>query len=96
MLTITLFMYSCQEIRTMNNQELGMRNFSEREFGRIFCGNAAKNRAFRGCAIAPAPALRAVAASHPSNPLRGPGAFCCNPGCMGEQRYSCLRISFVM
>ncbi|MDR3336169.1 MAG: DNA polymerase II [Treponema sp.] len=29
------------------------------------------DRAFRGSAIAPAPALRAVAASHPSNPLRG-------------------------
>jgi hypothetical protein len=39
-------------------------------FGRIFCGKAAKNRALRGCAIAPAPALRAVAAAHPSNPLR--------------------------
>jgi ribosomal protein L36 len=39
------------------------------EFGRIpgFAGN----RAFRGSAIAPAPALRAAAASHPSNPLRG-------------------------
>jgi hypothetical protein len=35
--------------------------------------DAAKNRAFRGCAIAPAPALRAVAASHPSNPLRAHG-----------------------
>jgi hypothetical protein len=32
-----------------------------------------KNRAFRGCAIAPAPALRAGAASHPSNPLRPTG-----------------------
>jgi DNA polymerase-2 len=29
------------------------------------------DRAFRGSAAAPAPALRAVAASHPSNPLRG-------------------------
>jgi hypothetical protein len=33
---------------------------------------AAKNRAFRGSAIAPAPALCAVAASRPSNPLRVP------------------------
>jgi hypothetical protein len=39
------------------------------KFGRI--PGSTGNRAFRGSAIAPAPALRAVAASHPSNPLRG-------------------------
>jgi hypothetical protein len=43
----------------------------EREFGRIpgFAGN----RAIRGSAIAPAPALCAGAAPHPSYPLRGGG-----------------------
>jgi hypothetical protein len=35
-----------------------------------FLARSAKNRAFRDSAIAPAPVLRAVAASHPSNPLR--------------------------
>jgi hypothetical protein len=35
----------------------------------------AKNRAMRGSAIAPAPALRAVAAPHPSYPLRPKGLF---------------------
>jgi hypothetical protein len=40
-------------------------------FWRIFCGCAAKNRAIRGSAIAPAPARCAVAASRPSYPLRG-------------------------
>jgi hypothetical protein len=34
---------------------------------RLWCSG---DRAFRGSAIAPAPPLRAVAASHPSNPLR--------------------------
>jgi hypothetical protein len=32
------------------------------------------DRAFRGSAIAPAPALRTVAASRPSNPLRAAAA----------------------
>jgi hypothetical protein len=49
--------------------------------------NATKNRAFRGCAIAPAPALRAVAASHPSNPLRAQGL----PKDSGAQTTPCLR-----
>jgi hypothetical protein len=52
-----------------------MRNFSEEEFGRIFCGaRAAKNRAFR-CNSASPP--------HTA----GLWDFRFNPGCMGEQRF---------
>jgi hypothetical protein len=47
-----------------------MRNFSEKDLG-AFPARSAGNRALRDSAIAPAPALRAVAASHPSNPWRG-------------------------
>jgi hypothetical protein len=38
------------------------------DFGRI--RREAPDRAFRGSAVAPAPALRTVAAPRPSNPLR--------------------------
>jgi hypothetical protein len=41
--------------------------------GKLLRNPPAKNRAFRGCAIAPAPALRAVAPSGPSNPWRAKG-----------------------
>jgi hypothetical protein len=56
---------SKEALRSLFNNPFIIRNL-----GAFFAANAAKNRAFRDSAIAPAPALRAGAASHPSNPLR--------------------------
>jgi hypothetical protein len=58
---------SCQRAALLN-QQLNITKIFLKNLG-AFPARSAGNRAFRDSAIATATALRAVAASHPSNPL---------------------------
>jgi hypothetical protein len=59
-------------VNNNGSKGLGMRNFSEEEFGRIF---ASQKPGFSGFRFAPFFALRAKNAARPYNPLRGPETF---------------------